>query len=67
MVTTDGTVLRTTPATGSAIAAALHAGTELVVIDASVEVDGIVWWPVREPVSGALGYIPEALIALKSS
>ena len=66
VVTTDATVLRTTPGAGSAIAAALDAGTELIVIDASVEVDGIVWWPVREPQSGALGYIPAALIAPES-
>ena len=40
----------------------LPAGAELVIVDASVEIDGIVWWPVREPESGALGYIPQAYL-----
>ena len=62
VVTTVETPLRATPAADGVTALKLPAGTEVVIIDAPVEVDGIVWWPVREPESGALGYIPQAYL-----
>jgi hypothetical protein len=54
--------LRATPSADGVTVLVLPSGTELVILDASVEIDGIVWWPVREPESGALGYIPQAYL-----
>ena len=62
VVTTVETPLRATPAADGVMVLVLPAGTELVIVDARVEIDGIVWWPVREPESGALGYIPQAYL-----
>jgi hypothetical protein len=62
VVTTVETPLRATPSATGLTVLVLPAGAELVLIDASVEIDGIVWWPVREPESGALGYIPQAYL-----
>ncbi len=66
VITTFDVALRTTPSTTGAISQPLTAGTELIVIDAPVEVDGITWIPVREPASGALGYIPSGMITTQS-
>jgi hypothetical protein len=62
VVTTVETPLRAMPSADGLTVLLLPAGAELVVIDVSVEIDGIVWWPVREPESGALGYIPQAYL-----
>jgi hypothetical protein len=62
VVTTVETPLRATPAADGVMVLLLPAGAELIIIAPPVEIDGIVWWPVRELESGALGYIPHAYL-----
>ena len=62
VVTTVETPLRATPSADGLTVLVLPAGARLVIVDTAVEIDGIVWWPVREPESGALGYIPQAYL-----
>jgi len=62
VITTADVAFRTTPSVTGAISQALPAETELIVIDVVVEGEGVTWIPVREPVSGALGYVPSGMI-----
>lgn len=64
MATNDDVKLRGAPSTDADAVADLPKGTTLRVIGAAKAAEGFVWWPVEEPVSGAIGYVRTEFIAV---
>lgn len=64
VATNDDVKLRGAPSTGAVAVADLPKGTALRVIGAAKAAERFVWWPVEEPVSGAIGYVRSEFIAV---
>ncbi len=59
IVATDDLRLRDAPSTDGAVVSTLARGTELEVIGPGQEADGYIWVQVKEPESGATGYVAD--------
>jgi hypothetical protein len=63
VITNDDANLRVLPSTDAQIAETVVKGTKLVILGASVEAEGFVWWPVSDPSTHAIGWIRAEFIA----
>jgi hypothetical protein len=66
IVDTDDLRLRDAPSTDGAVVSTLANGTELEVIGPGQEADGYIWVEVKEPQSGATGYVADDFLTAAS-